>query len=505
MNKTATIIMLITIVSQIFGFGREIALSFLYGTSSISDAYLISTTIPGVLFGIITAGLVAGYIPMYSKVAKEDGESEANKFTNNLISILLVICTTIVFIGLTFTEQIVKLFAYGFEGETLNLAVRFTKISLFAIYLSAMISIFTGYLQIKNNYIIPALVGIPFNFFVVLSIVLSHKTNTLALPLGFVIASVSQLILMIPYIRKTKYRYKFKIDFKDKNIKNLAYITLPIILGISVNQINVLIDRTLASQLAVGGISALNYANRLNGFVQGIFVMSITSVLYPNTSKMAAENNMNGLKSALSKAITGINLLVIPATLGAIVLAEPIVSVLFGRGEFDIQATAMTSNALIFYSIGMVGFGFREILSRTFYSLQDTKTPMINAAIGMFMNIILNIILSRFLGIGGLALATSISAIFTSGLMFISLKRKIGSYGLKQLSISFIKILCASLLMGVIVKLSFNYLTSTISNITSLFIAIGVGAVSYFVIVNFMRIEDVNTIVKAFKRKLVRK
>ncbi|MDC3416598.1 murein biosynthesis integral membrane protein MurJ [Aquibacillus salsiterrae] len=505
MNKTAALIMLITIVSQIFGFGREIALSFLYGTSSTSDAYLISTTIPGVLFGIITAGLVAGYIPMYSKVAKEDGESEANKFTNNLISILLVICSAIVLIGLIFTEQIVKVFAYGFEGETLNLAVKFTKISLFAIYLSAMISIFTGYLQIKNNYIIPALVGIPFNFIVVLSIVLSHKTNTMALPLGFVIASVSQLILMIPYIRKSKYRYKFKIDFKDKNIKNLAYIMLPIILGISVNQINVLIDRTLASQLAVGGISALNYANRLNGFVQGIFVMSITSVLYPNTSKMAAENNMNGLKSALSRAITGINLLVIPATLGAIVLAEPIVTVLFGRGEFDIQATAMTSNALIFYSIGMVGFGFREILSRTFYSLQDTKTPMINAAIGMFMNIILNIILSRFLGIGGLALATSISAIFTSGLMFISLKRKIGSYGLKQLSISFIKILCASLLMGVIVKLSFNYLTSTISNITSLFIAIGVGAVSYFVIVNFMRIEDVNTIVKAFKRKLVRK
>lgn len=138
-------------------------------------------------------------------------------------------------------------------------------------------------------------------------------------------------------------------------------------IGVSVNQINVLVDRTLASSIAVGGISALNYASRLNGFVQGMFVTTISSVMYPMISKMAAQNNMNGLKKSVSEAINIISLLVIPATVGAMVFAEPVVKLLFGRGAFDPQAISMTSDALFFYSMGMIGFGLREVLSSAFF------------------------------------------------------------------------------------------------------------------------------------------
>lgn len=497
--------MTLTIVSKIFGFGREITLSYLYGASNVSDAYLISITIPNVIFGFVAAGLSAGYIPMYSNIAKNDGEIEANKFTNNLVNILLVLCSIIVVVGLLYTDQIVKIFASGFKGDNLELTVRFTKISLLAIYFIGIVSIFTGYLQIKNNYIIPALIGLPLNIFVIISIILSQKTNALVLSIGFVIATASQVILMIPYMRKSKYKYKRILDVKDKNVINMAYIVTPVILGISVNQINMLVDRTLASRIAVGGISALNYANRLNGFILGIFVLSIVTVLYPVISKMAAENNIKELKNYLSEAITGINLLVLPAMIGSMIFSVPIVSVLFGRGAFDTQAIILTSSALFFYSIGMIGFGLREVLSRTFYSMQDTKTPMINAAIGMVLNIVLNIILSKYMGIGGLALATSIAAIFTTILLFISLRKKIGSFGMKQISISFLKILFSSLLMGLIAKLIFNYLTANIfSQNPSLLISIAIGAVSYFVIIYFMKIEDVDVIVNAMKRKMGR-
>lgn len=502
MKKTALIIMILTIVSKIVGFGREITLSYLYGASNISDAYLIAITIPGVIFGFIAAGLGAGYIPMYSKILQNDGELEANRFTSNLINILLIISTAVILMGLLFTEQIVRLFALGFEGETLALTVQFTKISLLAIYFTGIVSIFTGYLQIKGNYIIPALIGLPLNFFIILSIMISPFTNILVLAVGYVIAIGSQLLLMIPYMRKNKYKFKAIFDLKDKHIINMALIITPLILSVSVNQINVLVDRTIASQLAVGGISALNFANRLNGFVQGIFVLSIATVLYPTISKMAAEENRIGLKKTLSKAITGINLLVIPATIGSMVFATPIVSILFGRGAFDSQAISMTSSALLFYSIGMAGFGLRDILARAFFSMQDTKTPMVNGAIGVVLNIILNIILSRYLGIGGLALATSIAAIFTTVILFISLRRKIGPFGMKHLSISFLKILVASLVIGLLAKLSFDYLTATLSQNLSLIIAIGVGAISYFVIVYFMKIEDVDVIVNAVKKKL---
>lgn len=502
MKKTALLIMVITILSKVFGFAREITLSYLYGASSISDAYLISITIPSVIFGFVATGLGAGYIPMYSKIIQDDGEIDANRFTNNLINILILICTIIILAGLLFTDQIVKIFASGFEGGTFALTVQFTKISLLAIYFTGIVSIFSGYLQIKGNYIIPALIGLPLNIFVILSIILSKSTNILVLAVGYVVAVASQLLLMIPFMRKNKFKYKIIFDLKDKYIINMAYIALPIILGVSVNQINMLVDRTIASQIVVGGISALNYANRLNGFVQGIFVLSIATALYPMISKMAAENNIGGLKSSLAEAITGINLLVIPSTVVSMVFVTPIVTILFGRGAFDNQAIHMTSNALFFYSIGMVGFGLRDILSRAFYSMQDTKTPMINAAIGMILNIILNIILSKYMGIGGLALATSIAATLTTVLLFISLRKKIGPFGMKQISISFLKILFASLIMGILAKLCFDKLTAILSQNLSLFMAIGIGAVSYFVIIYFMKIEDVDVLVKAVKRTL---
>ena len=502
MKKTALIVMIITIISKIFGFGREVALSYVYGASNISDAYIISITIPGVIFSFIAAGLGAGYIPMYSRIQKNRGEIEADNFTNNIINVLLLICTIIVFLSLLFTRQIVQIFASGFTGETLFLAVTFTRITLLAIYFTGLVSILSGYLQIKGNYIAPALVGIPLSFFVVLSIIFSSYTSLLVLPLGYVIAIAAQVLLVIPY--KHEYRYKFSLQLMDKHIVEMGYMIIPIIIGVSVNQINMLVDRTLASRIAVGGISAINYAERLNGFIQGIFVISIATVLYPTLSKMAAEKNMIGLKKYLSGAITGVNILVLPATVGSMIFAVPIISLLFGRGAFDEHALDMTSYALFFYSVGMTAFGLRNILSRAFYSMEDTKSPMVNGSIGMMLNIILNFILSKYLGIGGLALATSIAAIVTTTLLFISLHKKIGPFGMKQISISFLKILFASLVMGGLAKLSFNYLTASLSQNIALLIAIGVGAVSYFVIVYFMKIEDVDVTVGAIKKKLGR-
>ena len=504
MKKTAILLMILTIFSKIFGFARDIILSYFYGASNISDVYLISTTIPIAIFSFVGVGISTGYIPMYSKVENKKGTEKANQFTSNLVNTLLIICTALVIFGLVFTAPLVKLFASGFEGETLDLAIKFTRISIAGIYFSTLIFVYSGFLQIKGNYIIPALIGFPLNIVTILSIVVSAKTNVMVLAIGSIIASMAQLAFIVPFVYKEGYKYKFILNIKDKYIKSMAYTAIPVIIGASVNQINTLVDRTLASNLAVGGISALNYANKLNGFVQGIFVMSLTTVMYPAISKMAAEKNMEGLKKSVSEAISSINLLVIPATVGAMVFAGPVVNLLFGRGAFDAGAVTMTSSALFYYSIGMIGFGLRDVLARAFYSLQDTKTPAINAAIAMFMNIVLNIILSKFLGIGGLALATSISAIFCTGLLFTNLRKKIGPFGMKSIIISFMKILCASLVMGIIARLAYNSLFRIISANLSLVVSIGIGAVIYFIIIYFMKIEEVDNMINAVKKKLKR-
>lgn len=503
MKKTAFILMILTILVKFFGLIRDIILSYFYGASNISDAYLISTTIPTVIFAFIGTGIATSYIPMYSNIESELGTKLSDEFTNNIINFAGIICISLALGVILFTNPIVKLFASGFEEETLELAVKLTRISIFSIYFISIIYVFSGYLQLKNNFIIPAAMGIPLNLVIIISIIISAKTdNVLILSIGTLIAMVSQMVFLLPSVYKKGFRFKIILNIYDHHLKKMICLSVPVIAGISVNQINILIDRTIASQIATGGISALTYANRLNLFIQGIFVMSLATAMYPIISKMVAENNIEGLKKSLAEVVRAINILVLPPTIGAMIFSEPIIMMLFGRGVFNTQAILLTSSALFFYSIGMIGFGLREVLSRAFYSMQDTKTPMLNAAIGMVLNIILNIILSRYLGIGGLALATSIAAIFTTGLMFISLRKKIGPFGMKKTSISFLKVLFASLSMGSIAKLSFNYLTSVISQNLSLLLTIIIGAISYFIIISFMKIEDVDLIINMVKKKL---
>ncbi len=504
MKKTALIIMIITIFSKVFGFFRELVLSYYYGASAISDAYLISLTIPAVIFSFVGTGLSTGFIPMFSQIREKHGDEEANKFTSNIVNILLLISTVLVVFGLIFTEPIVKLFASGFKGETLAMAIRFTKLSLIGIYFTGTTYIYSAYLQLNNRFLTPALVGVPYNIIIIIAIAISSNRDPLFLILGSVLATASQLFILIPSIKRSGYMHKFKINLKDEHLKNLMIIALPVIVGVSVNQINTLVDRTIASGLVVGGISALNYANRLNGFVQGLIVAPVATVLYPSISKMAANDNLRGLKTAINEAMNSISILIMPITVGAMIFAEPIVKLLFGRGAFDANAIALTTSALVFYSIGMIGFGLRDILSRAFYSQQDTKTPMINGSIAVIMNIVLNIVLSRYLGIGGLALATSISAIFSTGLLILNLRRKIGALGLKKTVTTFAKIMVASLLMGLIAWLVYRFFAGRIVEEFALILAIVAGALAYFGIILNLKIDEVDSMINLIKTRLKR-
>lgn len=502
MKKAALLVMICTLISKFLGFGRELALSYAYGASAITDAYLISQTIPITIFSLISVGVGTGFIPMYSRIKEDEGQLSANNFTSNLSNTLLLLASIIVVLVLVFTQPIVKLFASGFSGDTLTLSVNFTKISIFGVYFTAVLHVYTGYLRVHANYIIPALLGLPMNIIIISSLFISTGTSIYVLAVGSILATASQLLILIPSVRKLGYRHKPTINFKDEHLRMMILISLPIILGQSVNQINVLINRTIASGLVIGGISSLNYAHRLELFMRALFVSSITTVIYPIISKMAAEDNLKGLKSTISEAISIISLLVLPTTIGAMIFSEEIVSLLYGRGAFTLEAIKMTGNALFYYSIGMLAFGLRDILSRAFYALQDTKTPMINASIAVVLNIVLNIILSRYLGIGGLALATSISAIVGTGLLFITLRRKIGGFGLKEISKSFVKMSLASIFMGFIALGSFNFLKQALRENLALIIAIGVGAIVYGILVYFMRIPEVERTLELMKSKV---
>lgn len=501
MKKIAIIIMLISLISKLLGFVREIVLSYYFGASSVSDAYIISMTVPTVIFGFIGIGIVTAFIPMLSRIISESGEDEGSKYTSNLTNIIMIIVTVMLIAGIVFAEPLVKIFAQGFSDEVLALTINFTKISLVGMYFTALCSIYSGYLQIKSNYIVPALIGFPLSVVSIISILIAANGNYTILAIGTVVAAFAQFLLIAIYVRKEKFKYSFSINFKDPRIIKTLYISIPVIIGASINQINILVDRTIASSITIGGISALNYADKINSFIHGLFTLTVITVIYPIISSFASNQNYEGIKKVLRESTNIINLLIIPMSLGVMIFSTEITKSLFGRGAFDKNAVILTSSALFFYAIGLFAIALREIIARCFYAMQDTKTPMINASIGLILNIVLNIVLSRYMGIGGLALATSIAAIFTSILLFTSLRRKIGSLGLKELFFTFLKIMFASLFMGLLAKLSFMYVSGFSSLIISLLIAIFTGLVSYIIAIYFMKIEDVDVLFDIIRKK----
>lgn len=509
-TKTTIILIGIGLASKMLGFIREMVLASSYGASSYSDAYLVALTIPTIIFAAIGGAIGTSYIPLFCEIRENDDKYKSIKFTNNLINIVIIMSLMIIILGMIFTKQFVLLFAVGFKGQTLDLAVKFTRILFIGIIFIGLNYILTSYLQVNGNFNVPALNGFPYNIIIISSIILSAKFNIYILIYGTLLAMISQFLFQIPFAWKKGYKYRAYINIQDENIKKMMYLVAPVFIGVSVNQLNVLVDRTLASTLVEGSISALNFANRLNGFVMGLFVSSIATVIYPMLSNLSAKNNIETFKRSVVKSVNAIALLVIPISIGAMALSTPIVKLLFERGSFDARATQMTSIALFYFSIGMIGFGLREVLSRVFYSLQDTKTPMINGAIAMGLNIALNLVLVRYMAHAGLALGTSIAGLVTTALLFYSLRKKIGSFGGIKITIVMSKVSISSIIMGILVKVSYNYVHSIlfggfVYDAISLALAVAIGAIVYIGLIMLFRIEEVNIFIDMIKAKLKRR
>lgn len=502
MKKTAILVMLITVLVKLAGMLREVALSYYYGATSITDAYLISLTIPSTIFAFIGTALATSFIPIYNDIKARESLQNADKFTTHLVSMILILCTIMIIIVYSFPEIILRAFASGFDATTMSQAVLFTKIGIVSIYASALVFVFTSYLQVKESFIPAIFSGLVVSCLVIISTILSSKYGTIYLSIGSSLSIFLQFLCMYPYIKKQGFSFSFRLKINDGNIKKLLFLSIPVIIGVSVNQINVLINKTIASNVSVGGISALTYADKLNMFLQGIFVMSLVTVFYPLISKYVVEKKSNQLKTTLSDVIVSISLFMIPASIGTIFFSKQFVELIYGRGAFSSEAVDLTSSALLFYSIGMLAFGLREVLSRVYYAMHDTKTPMINAGIGMLINIVLNLILSRFLGIGGLALGTSLSAIVTTLLLYGDLRKKIGDFNHKYLIIVFIKLISSSIIMGIVAKLTYISLVNYMNINLSFVIAIMVGVILYSFFIIVLKIQEVQVIIKSIKRKL---
>ena len=505
--KSAMMISIFTLVSKFLGFIREMLIASKYGSGYETDTYFVAMTATTIIMTTIGSSLNTSLIPVFTEVEEKKGKKAKIRFLNNILNVIFFITIILVILGFFLSPLIIKMVAGGFKGEQFKLAVELNRIGLPIVIFLGFTYVFSGFLHSSQIFGPPAIMGLPYNLvFIVFLLFMADKENIYTLMLASVVASSTQFLIQVPAVRHQGFRYKVDADLNDVYIRKTLLLVFPVLIGSAVQQINTIVDKTLASGLAEGSISALNYSAKLNDVVVSVFIAAITTVIFPMLSRAFAQGDDDQLKLIMSQGINIILLITVPATIGIMILAEPIVRIFFERGEFNASDTLMTSSALFFYSLGLVSISLRLMLNKVFYSLQDTKTPMINGALSVGLNIILNLIFIRFMDHAGLALATSISTTFTSIMLFISLRNKIGPIGLKRYLRCLVKTLAASLVMGVVVYFTFYGLTesyefSKVFEMLILLLSIGLGALVYFILCLIFDIKELKILLRGIRRK----
>ncbi len=505
--KSAAMISIMTLISKFLGFLREIQIANRFGSGMETDTYFVAMTATVIIVGTLGSAVNTTIIPIFAEIEEKHGKKGKLQYLNNIINLVLIITLSIMVIGFFASPLIIKILAKGFKGDQFDLAVKLNRIGLPIVVLLGLTHVLGGLLNSSKIFGPPAIAGIPYNIiFLTYLLLFAKKGQIEMLMVVTVVGTLMQFLTHVPAVRHMGYRFSFKLNIRDPYLIKALGLTLPVLLGSAVQQINVVIDKTLASELAPGSVSALNYSSKINDMVIAVFIMAITTVIFPMLSGAFAKDDTRQMKEILSQGVNIILLITVPATIGLILLAKPLVYIFFEKNAFDPRATLMTSNALIFYSVGLVGASLRLMLNRVYYSLQDTITPMKNGAIAVVINVVLNLILVKYMAHSGLALATSISATVTTILLFLGLRKKIGPVGLKNYLRCFIKALIASLVMGLVVYLTYYKLGSFLPDkklikLINMMLSIGLGIITYFVMCLLLKIEELGLIISKLIRR----
>lgn len=509
--KATVLLMIVTIVSKVLGLFRDSVLASAYGTGKYAAVYSTANSISTILFAVIGTALATSLIPLYNKLETEDSTERAMGFLNSVVNLVVIVCLAIAGLGIIFAGPLVKVFAPGYQGDVYTLCVQYTRILLPSIVFVGLANIFTSYLQIKKRYVIPGFIGMPYSVIIIVSIFLSLKTSPMVLVVGTLIAISAKALFQLPFVYKEGYRYRPRINLQDPVMKDMMILILPVVIGVGANQINSIVDKSLASLLGTDVVASFSYAIKLYEFVQALFITSILAVIYPRLSSMIVSERIDSFLNSLKKTMNVIIVALVPIIVGCIVLSKQIVEVLFQRNAFTSKDTTMTASILLIYVIGILAFALRDVLTRGFYSMEDSKTPMINSIISIVFNISLNLILVKPLGYKGLAIATAVSAYIGLFLFNRSMKKKIEGYSSRDNYIVFAKALFAALIMGLGVKLVYGILgTSLVGGLLlkliALLSAVGVGVIIYAIVMHFLKVEEYEMIFDMFfgvvKRKI---
>lgn len=427
--KSTSVVISMTLISRVFGFIRDMVTAALFGAAAQFDAFSIAFRIPNFMRRLFAEGSFSqAFVPVLSEYQKRKSQEEIQQFINAISGTLGITLLIVTLLGMIFSPFIVRLFAPGFEtqGERFDLAVTMLRITFPYLMLISLTAFSGAILNTYSRFWVAAFTPVFLNLCMIgTAIWLSphFAKPIIGLAWGVFIAGVVQLFFQLPFLKNLHLIPRPKINFKDPGVKRVLKLMVPALFGVSVGQINLLVDSVFASLLVVGSVSWLYYSDRLMEFPLGVFGVAISTVILPHLSRHHASQSEESFSMTLDWALRAVLLVGLPAAVVLAVLSGPLLSTLFQYGRFDSHAVLMARQSLSAFAIGIAPFMLVKILAAGFYAKQDMRTPVRVGVIAMVANTLLNLALILPLAHAGIALATSLAALINTGFLFYLLRR----------------------------------------------------------------------------------
>ncbi len=524
-TKATSIVGLAVMCSRLLGLVRETVIAALFGASKNMDAYLTAFRAPNMLRDLFAEGaLSTAFVTTFSRRIATEGDQSAWQLASKVATLTLVFMSGMTLLGIVFAPQVIDVLAPGFPAEKAALTIQLTRIMFPFILLVSLAALVMGMLNAKHVFGMPALASSFFNLGsiiggVTLCYLLEPQANwrhphfgergLVGLALGTLLGGLLQLLVQLPSAHGVGFRFRFDFNWRDPGVRTILALMGPATIAASAVQVNVAVNSGFASSLGNGPITWLNIAFRLMQLPLGVFGVAVATVTLPLISRSAATGNMREFRGALAHSMRLVMLLTIPSAIGLIILAVPIISVIYQHGRFTPDSTVRTAEALQFYAIGLAGYAGVKVLAPAFYALDKRHLPMIVSLLSIAVNFGLNYLLTFRFGLGhrGLALSTSFVAITNFLLLYGMMRRHTGRLETGAMLASLGKIAVAGAILGAICWSAQHFLFPDATRlpewqrILDVAVTIALGGAAFFATAYLLGIPELRELVAMVRKR----
>ena len=510
-SSAALVLMLMNTLARLLGFFRETAVAARFGAGSYTDAYQVAYTIPYSLQMVLGVALVSSIVPVMVRCLDGGREDEGWQAASIIINLTFLIMAVITVLGVLGSRLLVNLTAPGFHQETADIAAVMTAMMFPSVIFMSVAMLITGILNACRRFAAAAFAPALASLVIILGVLLFGASNAYALPLASLFSFVAMLLVQIPALYRTGFRYSLSFDYRNPLVKGVFANLGAVFVGTATYQIYLAINRFFASGLSEGSISALNYAGKLMNLPLGIFVAAVSSGIFPLLSAQALEEDKSAMWETTNRGLKLVLIITLPAAAGLMALGQPIVKLLFERAAFTAEDTVMTAEALFWFGPGMGAMAATQVLTRAYYALGDTRTPLIFGISSIAVNIGCSILLTPVAQHGGLALANSLASLFYAAGMYILLLRRLPKAGYQDMLKTLIKVLAGSGTTACTALYAYRLAGSALMSMGTigLFIAVGgavcAGILSFIVVIFLLKENELFLFVKQWKKQSVAK